>query len=197
LLRTGWSGALKVKLGGQWQSAVPSTWRARTGVSVRVGQSRSERDAQSATLQQVMQWQATVMGAGKTGVLCDDTRVYNAALDWISSRQLRRPERYMIDPASPGARQAAASAAQQAQRAQLAAGAAAHADRMLDKYKTDVKAMTDTQKTLTEAAIKEAELTLSTLPIDEAQATGEGALQGFSGEAAQSGGMTHGAGGAQ
>jgi hypothetical protein len=170
LLRTQWGGELNAKLGGQWATEDPSKWQASTGVVVRVGQSASERMRKALALGQVMQAQVAMMQQGKGGILVDDGRIYNAAYDWIAATQLRSPERYLIDPASPGAQEAAKRQERQQQLSMIAQGDAARAALMLEKYKVDVGALTDLVGELVKAAVEEAKLTLSTAPLDEAQA---------------------------
>lgn len=170
LLRTHWGGEIAAKIGGQWVQADPSKWRPRTGVVVHVGESRSQTMQRAGMLSQVMTAQATLVQGGKGGgVLTDDSRVYNAFVDWCYANQLRAPERYFIDPGSPQSQQAAKAAAQAAQAQQAAAMAMQRAAMMLEKYKVDQKSLTDLIDTTVKAAIEEAKLTLMPDPLEEAQ----------------------------
>lgn len=185
LLRTQWGGPVTVKAGGEWVEADPSTWRPRRGVVVRVGQSQSERARKVAALGQVMQAQAMFASSGKAGILVDDSRIFNAACDWIAAAQLRSPERYLIDPSSKQA-----MATTQANQKQAAAMQRAQADVMnaqwqLEKYKVDVGALTDLVGELVKAAIEEAKLTMVPDPLDEVQQLGQVAAAGAGSNAAQ------------
>jgi len=174
LLRTQWGGEISAKIGGQWLQADPSKWRPRTGVVVHVGESRTQAADRGIALQTVMATQTALGQAGKGGgILTDDSRGYNAVIDWCYANNLRSPERYFIDPASPPSKQAAQQAQQQAaQQAQTAAAqqaAMARAAMMLDKYKVDLKSLTDLIDITVKAAIEEAKLTLQPDPLEEAQ----------------------------
>ena len=170
LLRTQWGGEIAAKIGGQWLQADPSKWRARSGVIVHVGESRSQAMQRAGALQTVMTAQTGLAGSGKGGgILTDDARGYNALVDWCYANNLRAPERYFIDPASPQSQQAQQRAAQQAQAAQAAQAAMARAAMMLEKYKVDQKALSELIDTLVKAAIEEAKLTLAPDPLEQAQ----------------------------
>jgi hypothetical protein len=170
LLRTQWGGAIEAKVGGEWQTADPSKWRARSGVVVHVGESRTQAAQRGGALQGVMTAQSALAQAGKGGgILTDDTRGYNALMDWCYANNLRAPERYFIDPASQPSQQAQQAAQQGAQQAQAQQAELMRAQMMLEKYKTDQKSLTDLIGTLVKAAIEEAKLTLMPDPIEEAQ----------------------------
>jgi hypothetical protein len=170
LLRTQWGGGIAAKIGGQWLQVDPSKWRARSGVVVHVGESRTQTAIRSSSLQAVMAAQAQLATSGKGGgILMDDSRAYNALTDWCYANNLRSPDRYFIDPASPPSQQAAKQAAQAAQVGQAAQAAMARAAMMLEKYKVDQKALSELIDTLTKAAIEEAKLTLTPDPLEEAQ----------------------------
>ena len=170
LLRTQWGGEIAAKIGGQWLQADPSKWRARSGVIVHVGESRTQAAQRSGALQGVMSTQAALAQAGRGGgILTDDARGYNALIDWCYANNLRAPERYFIDPASPQSKQAQQQAQRQAAQAQAMQAAMTRAAMMLEKYKTDQKSLTDMIDTLVKAAIEEAKLTLMPDPLDEAQ----------------------------
>jgi hypothetical protein len=178
LLRTGWGGPIQSKVAGEWVDEDPSKWRYRRGVVVHVGQSQSQRQRQQQALGQVLQQQLALQGSGS--ILVDDARVFNAASDWIGAQQLRSPDRYLIDPASQTGQQAAQARQQQQQAGQQAQGDQMRAAMMLEKYKTDVSALTDLIGHLIKAAIEEAKLTLSPDPIDVIQAQAESAAKAAS-----------------
>lgn len=184
LLRTHWGGNIAAKISGQWVQADPTKWRPRTGVVVHVGESRSQTMQRAGALQAVMGVQAQLVQGGKAGILTDDSRAYNALIDWSYANQLKAPDRYFIDPASPPAKKAAADA-QQAQRAAQAAQAALQrAAMMIEKYKVDQKSLTDLIDTVVKAAIEEAKLTLMPDPLEEAQMIA-GQAAGAANEASQ------------
>jgi hypothetical protein len=184
LLRTQWGGMVSAKLSGEWAEVDPAKWRVRSGVTVRVGQSKTQRAEKSMALSQVMAWQTQAMQAGKAGVLTDDKKLFNAAFDWIGAQQLRQPERYITDPSSPGAQQAAQGQAQQQAAARTAQGDAARAALMLEKYKIDSGTLADMVAQLAKLGIEEAKLTQDTLAIDEAQAVA-GASAGMAAQGAK------------
>ena len=169
LLRTQWGGPIAAKISGEWVQSDPTKWNSRTGVVVHVGESRTQAAMRAAALQQVGTIQATLLASGKAGILTDDSRAYNALTDWCYAANLRAPERYFVDPNSQSAQQAAQQQQQQAQQAQQAQMAMARAAMMLEKYKTDTKALTDLIKVTVDAAIEEAKLTLQPDPLEEAQ----------------------------
>lgn len=191
LLRTQWGGPIAAKVGGQWVEDDPTKWRARSGVVVHVGESRTQAAMRSQALQAVMQAQAALGQAGKAGILTDDSRLFNAFTDWCYAANLRTPERYFIDPASPQAQQAAQQQSQAAQASQAAAQQALRAQMMLEKYKVDQSSLTDLIKVMVDAAIEEAKLTLQPEPLEEAQliaGNAAGQASAKSDAAAQAGG---------
>jgi hypothetical protein len=169
LLRTQWGGPLTVKVEGQWIEVDPSQWKARSGVRIRIGQSDSQRAKKMVSLDSVLQKQIAAMQQGMDGVLTDASRIYNSAYDWTTTAMLTGPERYWIDPKSEQAQKAAQGKAQQAQAQQQAQGDGMRAAMMLEKYKVDAKSFTDLVKTLVDAAIEEAKLTLSPEPLQAVQ----------------------------
>jgi hypothetical protein len=169
LLRTQWGGTIDAKLGGKWVKVNPSQWPARSGMTVRVGQSHTERLRKVQSLGMVMQAQAGFVQAGKEGELVDNSKIYNAACDWIAAAQLQYPERYLIDPSTPEAQQAQQGKAQAAQQQQAQQAGLFRAQMMLEKYKVDIGALTDMIGQIVKAAIEEAKLTLSPLPVQQAQ----------------------------
>lgn len=178
LLRTQWGAQLQAKVQGKWVKVNPSSWLARSGVQVRVGLSQSQRMRHQAALAQVMQAQGMWQQAGKGGILTDDVRAYNAAWDWVVASQLRNPDRYLIDPASPEAQQAAQAQQQAAQQAAQQQAAMQRALLMAEKYKVDVKALNDLIGEIVKASIEEAKLTLSPQPVQAAQAVAGEAASG-------------------
>jgi hypothetical protein len=169
LLRTQWGGPLNVKVEGEWLQVDPGQWKGRSGVRIRIGQSDSQRAKRMVSLDQVLQKQMTAMQSGMGGILTDESRIYNSVYDWSTTAMLPGPERYWIDPKSEQA-QRAAQGKQQQQAAQLQAqGDGMRAAMMLEKYKVDAKSFTDLVKTMVDAAIEEAKLTLSPAPIEAAQ----------------------------
>jgi len=183
LLRTSWSGPLDVKIQGKWQQVDPSKWIARSGVSVRVGMSHTERMRKVAALTQVMQGQSAMMAQGGAGTLVDESKMYNAAADLVIAMQLRNPDRYLINPESQEAQQAAQAKAQQQQQAAAQQAAILRATLLGEKYKVDSQSFVDIIKEVVRLAIEEAKLTQSTIAIDEAQAATAAAAAGAANEA--------------
>lgn len=169
LLRTQWGGTIDAKLAGKWVKVDPSQWPARSGMTILVGQSHTERLRKVQALGMVMQAQTGMMSAGYEGELTDKSKIYNAATDWIAANQLQYPDRYLIDPASEEAQKAQQGKSQQAQQAQAMQAGMMRAQLMLEKYKIDIGALTDLIGEIVKAAVEEAKLTLTPDPIDEAQ----------------------------
>jgi hypothetical protein len=170
LLRTRWQAPIAAKVGGQWVEVDPAQWPARKRVTVRVGQSVSERMRRAMALQSVMQMQAMIMQSPLAGQLTDPSRMFNAAADYAIASQLRDPDRYFLDPASPQAQQAAQAQAQAAQAQQAQQGALVKLQAMLEKYKIDAGTASDALEQIVKLAIEEAKLTMSPAPLDEAGA---------------------------
>jgi hypothetical protein len=169
LLRTQWGSGVDAKVAGEWVQDDPSKWRGRGGVVVRIGQSETQRRSKANALVQVIGMQAQAMQAGLGGILTDETRMFNAASDLVTANSLRNPERYFIDPASKGARQAKQGLAAQQRAMVVAQGDAAKAQLQLEKYKIDMESLTDLVGEIVRAAVEEAKLTLSAVPIQEAK----------------------------
>lgn len=169
LLRTQWGGMLTVKVGGDWVQVDPSKWRARNGVRVRLGQSETQRMRRLVALQGVLQMQTQAMQSGMDGILVDASRLFNTASDLVTASQLSGPERYLIDPSSPQAKQAANDKQAAQQRSTESQAAGMRAALLLDKYKTDIGAWGKLLDTFSKAAIEEAKLMMSPTPIDQAQ----------------------------
>jgi hypothetical protein len=182
LLRTQWGEQLTVKVDGEWVQVDPSKWRARNGVRVRIGQSDSQRAKRMVALDAVVQKQVAAMGQGMDGILTDASKIYNAVYDWTSTAMLPGPERYWIDPKSKQAAAAGQRKAQQQQASMQSQADGMRAALMLEKYKADTKMFADLVKTYVDAAIEEAKLTLSPMPLIEA---GDVAQQGAGAAASQ------------
>jgi hypothetical protein len=175
LLRTQWGGQIAVQIGGEWVQDDPSRWRGRQGVCVRVGESRTEQAVRGQTMQEVIGWQAQAMSAGMDGILVDASTIHHAAVDWMRSRNVSNPERYLIDPKSKGAQDAAQRKAQLAAAQQAQQAAVMRAQLMLEKYKVDQSSMTSMIDAVVKAAIEEAKLTLQPDPLQAAGAIAGGA----------------------
>lgn len=184
LLRTQWGDMLTVKVDGEWVQVDPSKWRPRNGVRVRIGQSDSQRAKRMVALDAVIAKQVAAMGQGMSGILTDASRIYNAVYDWTTTAMLPGPERYWIDPKSQAAQQAGQKQQQQNAASMQSQADGMRAALMLEKYKVDSKSFTDLVDTLVKAAIEEAKLTLSTLPLQEA---GDIAQSGAEAAASQAG----------
>ena len=169
LLRTQWGGTIEAKLGGKWIKVDPAAWAPRNGLTIRVGQSHTERMRKQAALAAIIQQQQAWAMQGKDGELTDNGKMYNAAIDWIAANQLQNPDRYVIDPSSDEARQAQQGKAKQAQQGQAQQAAMIRAQLMLQKYEADLKALTDTLAQIVKAATEEAKLTLDPAPLQAAE----------------------------
>lgn len=165
-LRNSWVGPVTLKTDGRWLTANPSEWKRRSEVFVKPGMSPGERQRRSQALGAMIQLTMQLAEKGMEGVLVDAERFYRAVCDWARVNDISRPEQYLIDPTSDGAKAALASKAQQAKAQQEQAAklqqmalGLEQMDKALQKYGIDVKAAVEKYKTDAQTDTKEAELT--------------------------------------
>ncbi len=167
LLRTQWTGELPTKYEGRWINPKPSQWPRRYDATVKPGMSPGERQRRSQALGAFIDLQMKLAGMGMEDILVDAERYYRALCDWARLNDIKRPEQYFINPASPGAQKAfkakADAAAQQQQAAaqlQKTALALEQMGHAVKKYGIDVNAAVEKYKADSSSDAKEAELTI-------------------------------------
>ena len=106
------TGPMMVKQSGEWVETDPRSWPRRTRLNVNTGQTPGARAALSQALGQHVQLSMSALGAGASGQLVDFQTIHNAQSDYLQLMGAQNPERYLIDPASPRALEAAQTVAQ-------------------------------------------------------------------------------------
>lgn len=144
VIRRSFGEAINIRRTGAWQEAVPAQWRPRSSVTVRIGMSPGERARMAAALERMLDHQMQLAQLGMDEVLVSAQKYYRTMMQWCRVSDLRNPEQYWIDPASPPAQQAfaqkqQAAQAQNQQRQNLMNRAIGtrESEVALDKYKHD------------------------------------------------------------
>ena len=86
-----------VKIRKQWRDIDPASWPERKAVEVGIGSAGREHDM--AVMQQIMETQAEMIGAGLGGVLVKPENIYAAAMRFAEVADVKSPERFFSDPA--------------------------------------------------------------------------------------------------
>jgi hypothetical protein len=118
LMRTDLAGPQMGKIRGKWQQTDSSSWPARENLTITMGMTTAEKAAKVNTLTQVISKLGEIQQSGGSGILTDNSKVYNAMCDWLRASDIDTPEQYLIDPTSPEAQQAQQAQAQQQQQQQ-------------------------------------------------------------------------------
>ncbi len=118
---------IELKMAGEWTQVDPQQWPKRERVTVRAGMTAGERTHIQRTLQQLLNYQLQAIQSGQNGVLADLSTVYNTILDWCSYAGIDDADRYVINPRSQAAQQAAQANSQAQQQAQQQAAQAQQA----------------------------------------------------------------------
>lgn len=165
VLREHFDEQLPVKINGRWDTVVPSQWRKRESLTVKVGMSPGERTRQAATLDKMLQTQIQLNELGMGDILVSIDGFYSTLMDWARMSGIAHPERYYVDPrseASVKAQQAKQeqAAAQQKQQQQLVAQAVQleKIGKAMDKYEADLKGAIEVWSKKVDAAIEYAKL---------------------------------------
>ena len=98
---------MQAKIGGQWAQTDPSQWQEREQVNVTVPPTPSERIMQQIALEKVLVQSQMEIQSGKAGVTTDESKIYQIKLDHMRMSGIENPDKYLIDPNSPEAQQAA------------------------------------------------------------------------------------------
>ena len=118
VMRKEFPGPQGAKMRGSWQQTDPGQWQDREVASVLMGMTTQEKASRINALSQVITAQNQMLQAGGSGVLVDNSRLYNSMCDWIRANDLKAPDEYLIDPTSQDAQQAQQAQAQQQQAQQ-------------------------------------------------------------------------------
>ena len=116
LLRGELAGPVNAKMRGKWIDSDSSQWPERTTLAVNMGMTTAEKTQQIRALTGVIQQQATIMQMGGSGVLVDNSKIYNAMTDWLRANDLPQPEQYLVDPDSEESKQVQQQNAQSQQQ---------------------------------------------------------------------------------
>jgi len=167
VLRTEWEGPIAFERASAWVQTVPNQWMARDSVVVNIGKSQNERSREASVLAGLATKQEALAQQGMEDILVNATGYYNCVMDWLRVNDISNPERYMLDPRSPGSQKAFAARAQS--RSQQAADQKSMMTQAigleqlrvaLDKYKTDVSTQFNYYNAVLSAQIEEAKLSV-------------------------------------
>ena len=111
-------GPMMVKQAGQWVETDPRSWPKRKRLNVNTGMTPGQRAALQTALQGHVQLQIAAIGQGASGQLADFQTLYNTQMDALQLAGAQNPDRYMIDPASPRAMEAAQQQQEGTQKSQ-------------------------------------------------------------------------------
>ena len=116
-LRMYFQEEMTAKIGGNWGTTNPSQWLERDQVNVIVPPTKSEKIQQQVALEKLLMQSSGEMQQGKGGITTDEGSIYQIKLDYMRMSGIDKPEKYLVDPESPEAQQAAqeAQAMQQAE----------------------------------------------------------------------------------
>lgn len=116
VLRANFDQPVSVKVGGRWNTAVPSEWPEREELTVKIGMSPGERARQQAVLDKMLQTHLQLEQMGFNGILTDIDGFYLLLMDWARIAGCAHPERYYIDPQSEGSLKAQEQRAKASQK---------------------------------------------------------------------------------
>lgn len=147
-LREFYDQPVDVKLNGRWTSPVPSQWKPRAALTVKIGMSPGERARRVATYRATVDAQIALAREGMDEVLVNIDGFYRALTDWGRAAELPNPEQYFLDPSSEQSK-AALKQKQQARQQEQAASRALMSQAVgleqlrtgLEKYKHDSELM--------------------------------------------------------
>jgi hypothetical protein len=164
-LRTQWPETIQFKRGNMWVQTNPAKWQVRESVTVNLGASVGERQRVAAVLMTLIQTMATLAQQGMEDVLVNIQGFYTACMDWLRINDIDTPEKYFIDPRSPGAQKAlgdkavAAKQSKDKQDNMMSQAIALEQLRVaLDKYQGDSELQYKYYDTVLSAQIEEAKM---------------------------------------
>ncbi len=164
-LREQWDEPISLKRQGDWVEVLPTRWIVRDRVTVKVGMSPGERARQANALRTMLDAQLALAKEGMDEILIDAQTFYRTLMTWARVSDVRNPEQFWIDPASPRALKAMEAKTKNSQR--TAAMRQALLERAvgkeeatvaLDKYKHDSRLQYEYWKGVMESEAKEAEI---------------------------------------
>lgn len=164
-LREYFDEPVNVKMNGRWQSPIPSNWKSRSRITVKVGMSPGERSRKVAALQQVVDAQLALASKDMDDVLVNIEGFYKALTDWGRASELPNPEQYFIDPSTDESKKALKgkekqrAAQTEASRALMRQAVGLEQLRTaFDKYKADQETEFKYWKETLQAEIEEAKI---------------------------------------
>ena len=98
---------MRAKISGKWGSTNPSQWLEREQINVTIPPTRSERIQQQIALEKAILHSTAELQQGKAGVTTSEGQIYQLKLDHMRMSGIDHPEKYLINPESPEAQQAA------------------------------------------------------------------------------------------
>lgn len=162
----------KAQMKGEWTEINPSEWPDRVRCNIVTGDSMGVRRTKAATLQLCLQMQQMAMQSGMQGVLADAKTAHRTMTDMLKLSGIENPGRYVIDPETPAAQQAAQANAQSAQQQQQ------QIDRlgMMTAQNEQAKVSADRDKAAAELQFKYAQLSAE-MEMKEAELVGGATLE--------------------
>jgi hypothetical protein len=185
-LRTQWPETIQFKRGNMWVQTNPAKWQVREAVLINLGASVGERNRVAGVLMTLIKTMAELAQQGMEDVLVNVQGFYTACMDWLRVSDIDTPEKFFIDPRSPGAQQALAGKAQATQQAQAKQDSlmqqAISLEQLrvaLDKYQGDSELQYKYYDTVLSAQIEEARLAVQgVLDMVKAKQTATAAANG-------------------
>ncbi len=109
---------LSAKMSGKWESTNPQQWLERDQLTITVPPTESEKIKQAIAIEKSITLALHEQQTGKNNITTSDANIYQMKLDLMRLRGIDNPEKYLVNPESPEAQQAAQMAAQMQQQAQ-------------------------------------------------------------------------------
>ena len=117
-LRVNFPNQIQARMTGQWANTNPSEWRERKQINITIPATPTERIQQQVALEKAINIAMAEQQAGMMGITTDLNNIYQMRVDMLRLAGIPRPEKYLVNPASPQSQQAQQSQAQQAQAQQ-------------------------------------------------------------------------------
>lgn len=115
-LRESYDYEVPIQRNGAFYITIPTQWRARNRLTVKVGMSPGERSRMVAALDRIIDLQIMMAREGMEDVLVNVQGFYAALLDRSRIAGVPTPDRYFVDPRSSSAQQALQAKAAEQQR---------------------------------------------------------------------------------
>ena len=103
---------LSAKMGGQWSTTNPQQWLERDQLTITVPPTESEKIKQAIAIEKSVTLAMNEQAQGKNNITTSDANIYQMKLDLMRLRGIDNPEKYLVNPDSPQAKQTAHMMAQ-------------------------------------------------------------------------------------